>query len=61
MTLELAKMLIFLLWGLGAIFVLLILQSDDPHQQRKLLLLALIWPVYSLFLALYDFLFDDDD
>lgn len=38
------------LWLLGAAFILCIFESETEAGARKLMLLSLVWPLYSLYL-----------
>ena len=40
-----------ILWLLGALFILCIFESENETGARKLMLLSLVWPLYSVYLV----------
>lgn len=53
----------FTLWALGALFILCIFESDDDQAAKRLILLSIIWPLYSLYLVFLEVvdIFKGDD
>lgn len=43
------------LWVLGSVFILTVFEPAEETPPRNLVLLALFWPIYTIFMVIYDF------
>lgn len=50
-----------ILWALGMIFILTVLEPAEDTPPRNLVLLALFWPFYTVFLVVHDFFSKSDN
>lgn len=50
-----------ILWALGGLFVLLIMEPAEDSNGIGLLILALTWPLATIWMALNEFFLPDDE
>lgn len=58
---DLPYMAAFVLYMLGALFILIVFLPEDTRQSHKLLALALVWPIYTMYLIAHEFFTSPDD
>ena len=52
---ETPYMATMILYLLGVLFILTVFMPEDPRASHKLLVMALIWPLYTVYLIAHDF------